>query len=51
MTERLLLRKDYIDTKRAGLLAIQTGRMTTAIRVFLTGVFPTPPVDPAPTRS
>ena len=46
MTEKLLLRKDYIDTKRAGLLAIQTGRMTTAIRVFLTGVLPTPPVDP-----
>ena len=52
MTEKLLLRKDYIDTKRAGLLAIQAGRMTTAIRVFLTGMLPMPPVDPlAPTAT
>ena len=46
MTEKLLLRKDYIDTKRAGLLAIQAGRMTSAIRIFLTGTLPLPPVDP-----
>ena len=46
MTEKLLLRKDYIDTKRAGLFAIQAGRMTSAIRIFLTGTLPLPPVDP-----
>jgi hypothetical protein len=46
MTEKLLLRKDYIDTKRAGLFAIQAGRMTSAIRILLTGTLPLPPVDP-----
>ena len=46
MTEKLLLRKEYIDTKHAGLLAIQAGRMTTAIRIFFTGTLPMPAVGP-----